>query len=146
MDGILQVCIFHWKWIGKNQFLILKNTILNPLGILCIPQNIWLLDLLDLLARLYLKVKCIFECIFYDSSELENVPLLNVELTLILQFCFLDAIINTVDSMIWIFKQLNSLKSNYLTNYLQRKTSYLLSKTYNDKSNYHCLRQICVLS
>ena len=136
MDGILQVCIFHWKWIGKNQFLILKNTILNPLGILCIPQNIWILDLLDLLARLYLKVKCIFECIF------ENVPLLNVELTLILQFCFLDDFINTVDSMIWIFKQLNSLKSNYL----QSKTSYLLSKTYNDKSNYHCLKQIYVSS
>ena len=136
MDGILQVCIFHWKWIGKNQFLILKNTILNPLGILCIPQNIWILDLLDLLARLYLKVKCIFECIF------ENVPLLNVELTLILQFCFLDDSINTVDSMIWIFKQLNSLKSNYL----QSKTSYLLSKTYNDKSNYHCLKQIYVSS
>ena len=136
MDGILQVCIFHWKWIGKNQFPILKNTILNPLGILCIPQNIWILDLLDLLARLYLKVKCIFECIF------ENVPLLNVELTLILQFCFLDDFINTVDSMIWIFKQLNSLKSNYL----QSKTSYLLSKTYNDKSNYHCLKQIYVSS
>ena len=136
MDGILQVCIFHWKWIGKNQFPILKNTILNPLGILCIPQNIWILDLLDLLARLYLKVKCIFECIF------ESVPLLNVELTLILQFCFLDDFINTVDSMIWIFKQLNSLKSNYL----QSKTSYLLSKTYNDKSNYHCLKQIYVSS
>ena len=136
MDGILQVCIFHWKWIGKNQFPILKNTILNPLGILCIPQNIWILDLLDLLARLYLKVKCIFECSF------ENVPLLNVELTLILQFCFLDDFINTVDSMIWIFKQLNSLKSNYL----QSKTSYLLSKTYNDKSNYHCLKQIYVSS
>ena len=136
MDGILQVCIFHWKWIGKNQFPILKNTILNPLGILCIPHNIWILDLLDLLARLYLKVKCIFECIF------ENVPLLNVELTLILQFCFLDDFINTVDSMIWIFKQLNSLKSNYL----QSKTSYLLSKTYNDKSNYHCLKQIYVSS
>ena len=136
MDGILQVCIFHWKWIGKNQFPILKNTILNPLGILCIPQNIWSLDLLDLLARLYLKVKCIFECIF------ENVPLLNVELTLILQFCFLDDFVNTVDSMIWIFKQLNSLKSNYL----QSKTSYLLSKTYNDKSNYHCLKQIYVSS
>ena len=136
MDGILQVCIFHWKWIGKNQFPILKNTILNPLGILCIPQNIWILDLLDLLARLYLKVKCIFECIF------ENVPLLNVELTLILQFCFLDDFINTVDSMIWIFKQLNSLKSNYL----QSKTSYLLSKTYNDKSNYRCLKQIYVSS
>ena len=136
MDGILQVCIFHWKWIGKNQFPILKNTILNPLGILCIPQNIWILDLLDLLARLYLKVKCIFECIF------ENVPLLNVELTLILQFCFLDDFINAVDSMIWIFKQLNSLKSNYL----QSKTSYLLSKTYNDKSNYHCLKQIYVSS
>ena len=136
MDGILQVCIFHWKWIGKNQFPILKNTILNPLGILCIPQNIWILDLLYLLARLYLKVKCIFECVF------ENVPLLNVELTLILQFCFLDDFINTVDSMIWIFKQLNSLKSNYL----QSKTSYLLSKTYNDKSNYHCLKQIYVSS
>ena len=26
----------------------------------------------DLLARLYLKVKCIFECIFEDSSEFEG--------------------------------------------------------------------------
>ena len=43
----------------------------------------------DLLARLNLKVNCIFECIFEDSSELENLPLLNIELTLILQFCFL---------------------------------------------------------
>ena len=137
---------FSLKMNRENQFPILKNTILNPLGILCIPQNIWLLDLLDLLARLYLKVKCIFECIFYDSSGLENVPLLNVELTLILQFCFLDDIINTVDSMIWIFKQLNSLKSNYLTNYLQSKTSYLLRETYNDKLNYHYLRQICISS
>ena len=31
-----------------------------------------------------------FDCIFEDSSELENLPLLNIELTLILQFCFLD--------------------------------------------------------
>ena len=44
----------------------------------------------DLLARLYLKGKCIFECIFEDSSDLENLPLLNIDLTLILQFCFLD--------------------------------------------------------
>ena len=36
--------IFHWKPIGKNQFSILKNRILNPLEILCIPQNIWLLE------------------------------------------------------------------------------------------------------
>ena len=43
-----------------------------------------------LLARLYLKVKCICECIFENSSELKNLPLLNIELTLILQFCFLD--------------------------------------------------------
>ena len=28
--------------------------------------------------------------IFEDSSDLENLPLLNIELTLILQFCFLD--------------------------------------------------------
>ena len=43
-----------------------------------------------LLARLYLKVKCIFECIFEDSSDLENLPLLDIEQTLILQFCFPD--------------------------------------------------------
>ena len=30
-----------WKWIGKNKFSIGKNEILNPLGILCIPKNIW---------------------------------------------------------------------------------------------------------
>ena len=28
--------------------------------------------------------------IFENSSDLENLPLLNIELTLILQFCFLD--------------------------------------------------------
>ena len=28
--------------------------------------------------------------IFEDSSDLENLPLLNIEWTLILQFCFLD--------------------------------------------------------
>ena len=44
----------------------------------------------NLLAMLNLKVKYIFECIFEDSSELENLPLLNIKLTLILQFCFLD--------------------------------------------------------
>ena len=36
--------IFHWKWIRKNQFSILKNRILNQLGILCKPQNIRLLE------------------------------------------------------------------------------------------------------
>ena len=34
--------IFHWNWIGKNEFFIGKNRTLNPLGILCIPQYIWL--------------------------------------------------------------------------------------------------------
>ena len=29
--------------------------------------------------------------IFEDSSDFENLPLLNIEWTLILQFCFLDA-------------------------------------------------------
>ena len=48
----------------------------------------------DLLARLYLKGKCIFECIFEDSSDLENLPFLNIDLTLILQFCFLDDLHN----------------------------------------------------
>ena len=66
-----------------------------------------------LLARLYLKVKVYITkllsvyivykkphalnevifldfYIFEDSSDLENLPLLNIELTLILQFCFLD--------------------------------------------------------
>ena len=66
-----------------------------------------------LLARLYLKVKvyitkllsvyivykkphALNEVIFFDfyifedSSDLENLPLLNTEWTLILQFCFLD--------------------------------------------------------
>ena len=119
-----------------------------------------------LLARLYLKVKCICECIFEDYSDLENLPLLNIELTLILQFCFLDDLlklcfltrcpyfhhnwwkewgtkINSSNifegcywgknleihkhswlSIIWIFKELNSLRSNYLTNYLQSKTTF----------------------
>ena len=92
-------------------------------------------------------------------------PLLNTELTLILQVCFLDdllklcfltrclSIFTTIDEkkeeqestlqiflknvteeknleiskhsrllIIWIFKNLNSLKWNYLTNYLQSKT------------------------
>ena len=66
-----------------------------------------------LLARLYLKVKVYITkllsvyivykkphalnevifldfYIFEDSSDLENLPLLNIESTLILQFCFLD--------------------------------------------------------
>ena len=66
-----------------------------------------------LLARLYLKVKVYITkllsvyivykkphalnevifldfYIFEDSSDLENLPLLNIELTLILQFCFFD--------------------------------------------------------
>ena len=67
----------------------------------------------DLLARLYLTVKvyvakllgvyiiynkltsymkqcCLDFYIFEDSSDFENLPLLNIESTLILQFCFLD--------------------------------------------------------
>ena len=66
-----------------------------------------------LLARLYLKVKVYITkllsvyivykkphalnevifldfYIFEDSSDLENLPLLNIELSLILQFCFLN--------------------------------------------------------
>ena len=105
--------------------------------------------------------------IFEDSSDLENLPLLNIESTLILQFCFLDdllkiyfltrclSIFTTIDekkeeqkstlqiflkdvteeknleihkqswlSIIWIFKKLNSIKSNCLTNYLQSKTTF----------------------
>ena len=45
--------IFHWKWIGKNQFSILKNRIWNLLGILCIAHNIYCLY--NLLKISYLK-------------------------------------------------------------------------------------------
>ena len=131
-----------------------------------------------------MKSFCLDIYIFEDSSDLENLPLLNIELTLILQFCFFDDLlklcfltkclffspqlmkrkrnknqlfryfwrmllrkfINTVDSIIRVFQKLKSLKSNYFTNYLQNKTSYLLRKTYNDNLNYHCLKQICALS
>ena len=108
-----------------------------------------------------------FDCIFEDSSELENLPLLNIELTLFLQFCFFDDLLKLCFLtkclffspqlmkrkrnknqlfkyfwrmllrkkilenhkhnwllIIWIFKKLNSLKSNYLTNYLQSKTTF----------------------
>ena len=37
-----------------------------------------------------MKSFCLDIYIFEDSSDLENLPLLNIELTLILQFCFLD--------------------------------------------------------
>ena len=74
--------------MNRDQFSILKNTILNPLGF-CTYRRIFRLGK-DLLARLYLKAKCMFDCIFEDSSKLKNLPLLNIELTLILQFCFLD--------------------------------------------------------
>ena len=120
--------------------------------------------------------------IFEDSSDLENLPLLNIELTLIFQFCFLDDLLKlcfltrylyfhhnwwkergtkinfsnifegcysgkTLEIhkhswllIIWIFKKLSSLKSNYL------KANYLLSKIYKkltfDNLNYHCLKQI----
>ena len=111
---------------------------------------------------------------------------LNIELTLIIQFCFQDdlfklcfltrclSIFTAIDekkeeqkstyqiflkdvteeknleihkhsglSMVWIFKKLNSFKSNYLIN-------YLLSKTYKritlSNSNYRCPKQIFVSS
>ena len=100
-------------------------------------------------------------------SQLESLPLLNIELTLIPQFCVLDdllklcfltrclSIFTAIDekkeeqkstyqiflkdvteeknleihkhswlSMVWIFKKLNSFKSNYLINYLQSKTTF----------------------
>ena len=37
-----------------------------------------------------MKQFCLDIYIFEDSSDLENLPLLNTELTLILQFCFQD--------------------------------------------------------
>ena len=41
---------------GKNELFIGKNKILNPLAILCIAHNIWLLER-PCWAKLYLKVK-----------------------------------------------------------------------------------------
>ena len=115
--------------------------------------------------------------IFEDSSDLENLPFLNIESTLIFHFCFLDGLLklcfltrclsllspqlmkkkrnkNQLFKYFWrkllrkanfqkfeyIFKKLNSLKSNYLINYFQRKN--LLSKTFIfDNSNSHCLEK-----
>ena len=37
-----------------------------------------------------MKQFCLDIYVFEDSPDLENLPLLNIELTLILQFCFLD--------------------------------------------------------
>ena len=45
--------IYQWNWIGKNEFSIGKNGILNLLEIMCITQNIWKI----LLDKLHLKVK-----------------------------------------------------------------------------------------
>ena len=89
---------------------------------------------------------------FEDSSDLENLPLLDIEWTLILQFCFLDdlklcflldafTIFTTSDekkeeqkSTLQIFlKDVTEEKNveihkhcylNYLTNYLQSKTTF----------------------
>ena len=109
--------------------------------------------------------------IFEDSFDLENLPLLNIELTLILQFYFLDDLLklsfltrclsiywwkergtkvnlsnilkdvtdeksleihkNSWLSMVWIYKKLNSFKSNYLINYLQSKTTFWAKLTKN---------------
>ena len=109
-----------------------------------------------------------------DSSDLENLLLLSIELILILQFCFLNdlfklcfltrclSILTTTDekkeeqkstlqiflkdvteeknleihkhswlSIIWIFKKLNSIKSNCLTNYLQSKTTFWAKLSYS---------------
>ena len=35
------LCIYQRKWIENNEFSIRKKAILNPLEILCMPQNIW---------------------------------------------------------------------------------------------------------
>ena len=46
---------FSLKIIKEKSIFHFQKQNLNPLGILCMPQNIWLLE--TLLARLYLKVK-----------------------------------------------------------------------------------------
>ena len=112
--------------------------------------------------------------IFEDSFDLENLPLLNIELTLILQFYFLHDLLklsfltrclsiytatdekkeeqkstyqiflkdvteeksleihkNSWPSMVWIYKKLNSFKSNYPINYLQSKSTFWAKLTKN---------------
>ena len=103
--------------------------------------------------------------IFEDSSDLENLLLLNTGLTLILQFCFFTrclSIFTAIDekkeeqkstyqiflkdvteeknleihkhswlSLVWIFKKLDSFKSNYLINYLQSKITFSAKLTKN---------------
>ena len=66
--------IFPWKWIRKNQFFILKRRILNSLGILSIPQNIWLLErscLSCLKVKVYIT-KLLSICIIYKKCNALN--------------------------------------------------------------------------
>ena len=108
----------------------------------------------------------------YFWGFLRNLALVNIELTLILQFCFFHDLLKlhfltrclyfylkwwkergtkinysniferrwgkNLEShkhswllIIWIFKKFNSLKSNYLTNYLQSKTTFWEKLTKN---------------
>ena len=47
--------VFHWKWIGKNQFSILKNKIWNSGN--SVHTTEYLAFVKALLVRLYLNVK-----------------------------------------------------------------------------------------
>ena len=109
LDGRDIPTIFHRKWVGQNQSSILKNTILEPLGILCIPQHIWLLERtcwLCMTVKVYITRLLGAYIINMKTHAVNEVILLGFlhfwrflwpwkltfywTLTLILQFCFLD--------------------------------------------------------
>ena len=157
---LLGVYIIYNKSHALNEVILFGFLHFWALGEKCPNMYFW-----SVFSRIWTEYgeRPIFGHFSCSGRFLENLPLLNIELTLILQFCFLDdllklcfltrclSIFTAIDEkkeepksekknlkihkrswlvIIWIFKKLNFLKSNYLRNFLHRNQNYLLRKTY----------------